>query len=311
MSDSVYTVRNYQPSDFDAYVRLINEVERLEPSGRSTSAQVLREDLGRPNYSPEQDLFLVETEGDMAGYLNIVPEAGVGRVILDCLIRPDHRRRGLASRLLGYATHRARELGAKVAHANIPRDNEVAQIVLPKLGFRFVRRFLRLRLDMSQSPVQSTDQTALDFRHLRRGEEDKLTQIQNRSFADTWGYQPDTVETITYRTSLSNCSPEDVVLACDRDKVVGYCWTRTTREGAKGQRKGQVSMLGVDPDYRGRGAGKGVLLAGLSYLKSKDLSVIELTVDSENKVARALYQSLGFRIESSSLWYEKAIAQPE
>jgi mycothiol synthase len=66
-------------------------------------------------------------------------------------------------------------------------------------------------------------------------------------------------------------------------------------------------MVGTDPDYRGRGVGRRVLLAGLAHLRSKGLPVTELTVDSENKVARALYRSVGFEIRTSSLWYEKVI----
>ena len=66
-------------------------------------------------------------------------------------------------------------------------------------------------------------------------------------------------------------------------------------------------MLGVDPDYQGRGVGKRVLLAGLSYLKSKGLQVAEVTVDSKNKNAYALYRSVGFKIRTSTLWYEKVI----
>ncbi len=66
-------------------------------------------------------------------------------------------------------------------------------------------------------------------------------------------------------------------------------------------------MLGTDPDYRGRGVGKRALLAGLAHLKNKGLQVAELTVDSENKVACALYQSTGFEVRAGTLWYEKAI----
>ena len=66
-------------------------------------------------------------------------------------------------------------------------------------------------------------------------------------------------------------------------------------------------MLGVDPDYRGKGTGKRVLLAGLDRLRSKSLQVAELTVDSENKTACALYKSIGFRVQTSSFWYEKVI----
>lgn len=66
-------------------------------------------------------------------------------------------------------------------------------------------------------------------------------------------------------------------------------------------------MLGVDPDYRGQGIGKTVLLAGLSYLKSKGFPVAELAVDSQNKAACALYQSIGFKVQDSILWYQKAV----
>lgn len=308
MSDSFYTIRNYQPADFDKYVRLRKvEAERLEPTGYRISSQVIAEDVGRPNYSPEQDLFIAETDEDMVGYMDVTLELGIGRVILHCFMHPDHRRKGLASKLLGYATHRAKEPGARIVHVNIPRDNMVAKSVLSRLGFRFVRRFLELSLDLSRVRGHDIDQTTLHCRQLQRGEEDKLTRLQNRSFAGTWGYNPNTVEEITYRTNLSNCSPEDVILACEDDKPVGYCWTMKSGKVAPGERTGQISMLGVDPDYRGRGIGKMILLAGLSYLKSRGLQAVELTVDSENQEACALYRSVGFKEQTSSLWYEKVI----
>ncbi len=307
MSDSPYTVRNYQPADFDNYLRLNIEAEKLEPTRREISPQVLAENLGRPNYSPEQDLFISRIAGSMVGYIDVAPELGIGRIILNCRVHPEHRRRGVAAKLLGYAMHRAKELGAKVAHVNISRDNIVAKSVLSRLGFRLVRRFLELRLDITKVRWQELDQAALRCRHLRRGDESKLTQIQNRSFAGTWGYNPNSVEEIIYRTNLSNCSPEDVVLACDGDRPIGYCWTRITCEAATDERKGQIFMLGVDPDYRGKVVGRGALLAGLAYLQSRGLQVAELTVDSKNKAACALYRSIGFKTWTSSLWYEKVV----
>lgn len=304
-----YTIRNYQPADFDKYLRLNIEAEKLEPSGRYISPQVLTENLGRPNYFPEQDLFIVKIAGNLVGYMDVLPELAIGRVILNCWVHPEHRRQGITTKLLDDAIHRAKELGAKVAHVEIPQDNAVAKSVLSQLGFRFVRRFLHLRLDIAKVCRQDIEQAALDCRHLQRGEEDKLTQIQNRSFAGIWGYNPNTVETITYWTNLSSFSPEDVILTCDGDKVTGYCWTEITAEGeaAIGERKGRIFMLGADPDYRGKGVGKKVLLAGLAHLKNKGLPVAELTVDSENNVACALYRSVGFEVRTSSLWYEKAI----
>jgi ribosomal protein S18 acetylase RimI-like enzyme len=50
-----------------------------------------------------------------------------------------------------------------------------------------------------------------------------------------------------------------------------------------------------------------VLTAGLAHLNSKGVRVIEVTADSENEAALALYQSAGFEVCASSLWYEKVI----
>jgi len=308
MSNSPYTIRNYQPTDFDKYVRLSIEAEKLEPTGRCVSPQVIAENLGRPNYSPERDLFISQIAGNIVGYIDVAPELGIGRVILNCWVHPEHRRRGLATKLLSYAVYRAKELGAKVAHVNIPQDNVVAKSVLSKQGFECVRRFLELRLDMAEVRWQDIDQPALGCCHLQPGEEDKLAQIQNRAFAGTWGYNPNTVEEIIYRTNSSTCSPEDIILTYEGDKVIGYCWTEIIGEGGTTtRRKGRIFMLGVDPDYRGRRVGKRALLAGLVHLKNKGLQVAELTVDSKNKVACALYQSIGFKVRTSTLWYGKVI----
>jgi len=307
MNKSIYTIRNYRPADFDKYLRLIIEAQKLEPEGVFDSPEVLSENLYRPNYSPERDLFIVETTDGIVGYVDIVPERLIGRVVLDCYVRPDHRRRGLARKLLGYATHRARELGVELAHVNIAQGNVAAVSVLSRLGFNFVRRFLQLKLEMARIDGLDVDQAALPYRHFQRGEEDKLTRIQNCSFAGTWGFNPNSVEEISYYANLSRCSPEDVMLACDGDKVIGYCWTRTIYKAGVNEGKGQIFMLGVDPDYRGRGVGKAMLLAGLLYLKEEGFQVAELTVDSENQAACTLYRSVGFEVLDSTLWYEKKI----
>lgn len=309
MSNSLYHIRNYRPADFDEYARLLIEAEKLEPTGRFISSQVLRESLNRPNYSSEQDLFIVETPGNAVGYMEVTPEVDIGRIIISCFILPYHRRKGLAGELLGHAMRRAEETGVKVAHINIPQGNAVAEKVLSSLDFKPVRSFLQLRLDVAQSCWPDVSPTLLEYHHLQWGEEDKLAEIQNRSFAGTWGYKSNTVEEVIYYTNVGDCSPEDVILAFDGDKVIGYCWTRMTCEAEADteERKGQIFMLGVEPDFRGRGAGRGLLSAGLSYLENKGVQVVELTVDSENESACALYRSIGFEKRSSNLWYEKAV----
>jgi mycothiol synthase len=279
-----------------------------ERNSGSTQSQDLIETLGRPHHSPQSNLFVAEKAGDIIGCTDLTVELSIGRVVLSCLVHPEYRGRGFAARLIDRAIGRARELKVGRVHVNIPEDNLGARKLFANMGFRCIRRFLEMDLDLSR-PRVPMGRVSPRCRHLKIGEEDKLVRIQNRSFADTWGFNPNTVEEIAYRLRLPNCGPEDVLLACDGDTVVGYCWTRlyVGKDKPKRGGKGRIYMLGVDPNHRGKGIGKDVLLAGLSYLRGRNLGIVELTVDSKNEAARALYRSGGFRVRTRSLWYERAL----
>ena len=307
MNNPAYIIRGYQPADFKSFALMKTEAEKLRPAKCCLLLQGIARYLARPNYVPEQDLLMVETDGKTIGYMDITWERLIKRVILDCWIDPDHRRKGLATKLLGCALSRAEELGARVTHVNVMEDNEVARRVLEKLGLQCVRRFLELRLDMARVYRQAIGPAALECRPLGHGEEDKLTQIQNRCFAGSWGYNPNTVEEIIYHINLSGCSPEDILLLYEGDKAIGYCWTEVISGGGGNERGGRISMLGTELDHRGKGVGKRVLTAGLAHLSSKGVRVIEVSADSENEAALALYQSAGFEVCTSSLWYERVI----
>jgi mycothiol synthase len=91
------------------------------------------------------------------------------------------------------------------------------------------------------------------------------------------------------------------------DRPIGYCWTRTLveKQTASESMKGEIHMLGVDPEFRKQGVGRNVLLAGLSHLKDKGITIIELTTDGEDPAASRLYESVGFQEMMISEWYEK------
>jgi mycothiol synthase len=308
MNTSGYIIRNFHPNDLSSYVELSVEAARLAPTGRPASPQTLSEELGRPNHLPEKDLFLAELAGRVVGYMDVRAEPGIGRAVLDCFVHPEHRRKGLATELFHHASRRAREVGSRVANVNVAEDNAAAKALLSKLGFRLARRFLSLTLELSKARLPDEQKVALPARHLRPGEEEELARIQNRSFAGTWGYNPNTPEEVGYRLNMTGSSPEDVILVFHGDRPAGYCWTRTNPEASAAAAKvGRILMLGVDPDYRGRGVGKRALLAGLAHLKSKGIEVAGLTVDSQNAAACALYKSGGFQISSASAWYEKTL----
>ena len=52
--------------------------------------------------------------------------------------------------------------------------------------------------------------------------------------------------------------------------------------------------MGVSPEFRGKGIGRAVTLAGLRYLRYQGIFSAMLYVDSTNQGAMNLYSSLGF-----------------
>ena len=289
-----FIVRNYRPQDFGACVQ-------LDPTFENR--------LNRPGYQPSEDLFLADVDGAIVGYLDVTAELGIGRVVLDYWVHPSYSPRPILMELLHRALERARKLGARKAHVSVPSDKLAEAELLLSSGFNEVRRHYEFRLDVSEVNLESADRLNSACRHLEAGGEERLVQIQNRCFAGTWGYNPNTIEDIAWQLGIKGNSPDDVILAWDGSRVIGYCWTVADcgQDLSTGRNKGRIYMMGVLPTHRRGGVGKKLLQAGLSHLKSKGREIIDITVDSKNKAAVKLYDSEGFQLYEETLWYEKII----
>ncbi len=310
MSKNYFKIRNYCRADFDNYLQFHIEVNRLDRSGRSVSKQRLAEDMGHPNFHPENDLFVAERGSRIIGYAGAFLEAALKRAILECMIHPHHRKKGIATELIGRALRHAEAASIKVAQVCISEFNLPGKTLALRLGFKFIRLFYELNLNLNDIRLPDPEPSEYVIRRLEPDEADKLTYIQNRTFADSWGFNPNTPDEIAYRINLSSSSPGNIMMVYLKNQPIGYCWTRIFAEKglAAGGARGEIHMLGVDPSYRGKGIGRDVLLAGLADLKSKGVSNVELTADGEEPVALGLYESVGFERCSRNEWYEKKLA---
>ena len=175
--------------------------------------------------------------------------------------------------------------------------------MLESAGFNSVKTYWPMRWEGDSPPSLELPE---GFR-LRAFQLDKdertLTELQNAAFGEHWGFCPNTVEEISARVRFKRCDPEGIVFIVENGRVAGYNWTLRASTDTKSI--GWIAMTGVHPDYRGRGLGRAVVVAGIDYLKSKDVDGVELEVDSENKPATGLYLGLGFRQLGQTAWYER------
>jgi len=302
----MFMIRNYHSRDFESYARLHIETEELDRSGRHISTRRLAEYLGQPNFDPENNVFVAESNGSLVGYAGLALEPDTGRALLSGLIHPLHRRKGAASQLFDCVRQRAVKAGSTVLQVSMPQSNVAAKKTVERLGLQYIRVFFELQRDIKKKQLSAVNPDPFVIRSLLRGEEGRLAALQNRCFAGSWGFNPNTAAEIDYWLNMSQCSPDDVVMVYNRDAPVGYCWTRLdpAQDKAGLNTKGLIHMLGADPDCRKKGIGSIALAAGVSYLKGKGVETVMLTVDSRNPAALALYESAGFTMYSKTEWYE-------
>jgi len=71
----------------------------------------------------------------------------------------------------------------------------------------------------------------------------------------------------------------------------------------RGQGRGEIGLVAIGPDGRGRGLGHDLVERGLVWFRSQDLSRISVVTQGANVAAQRLYQSAGFRTASVQLWH--------
>ena len=261
-----------------------------DPKDREATWRNFREVLDQPWLDPGNNCLLLEVEGRIRGYCLIFPELPIKRAVLAPDIAGDFAGSPEEGELLDQALARAWELGAVVAHLCLSQDSPRRHLLESK-GFSLERDYWDM-LWRAEGLPHAVLPAEFRIGSFQPGDAATLTQIQNDTFTGTWGFSPNTVDQIEYRSSMSNTAPSGILLLYSGEQVAGYCWTCFAP--SKGELKGIIGMIGVSPDFRGRGISKPLLVAGMEYLKTAGIEEIGLHVDGINAPAIALYKSVGF-----------------
>lgn len=84
-------------------------------------------------------------------------------------------------------------------------------------------------------------------------------------------------------------------------RLAAFHWTKV--ESGPSGTTGEVYVVGVDPDYQGRGLGNIVTLLGLRHLRARGVDTATLYVDGDNDAAIATYHRLGFERMAIDVMY--------
>ncbi|MFC2164323.1 GNAT family N-acetyltransferase [Acidobacteriota bacterium] len=294
----------------DKFPQLVEFYDGLRESGLALNdreVRFLRTKLERPQYDPAKNLFVIEDEHKIIALLDIVSESQIKRVVLNCLVQPGHSYINLSSALMELGIIRSRELKGERIHVCLRESDHVGHDFFINEGYSRVRTFLDLEADLlrrEDTSIKAGDVTRTSF---SKGEEHKLAALQNGIFSGSWGFCPNTDDEVKYYLALTGIELEDVILLKDEMGIVGYCWAHESLSSSDTSKIARIHMIGVKRDIQGGGWGRKLLQLSYHLLRNQGFRKVELTVDSENKPACGLYAALGFKLKSSSFWFEKKL----
>jgi mycothiol synthase len=162
-------------------------------------------------------------------------------------------------------------------------------------GFRIERDLYQMRcpLPLPRDPAETEPDQAIDTRPFRPGvDEAAWLATNNRAFASHPEQGHWDLATLLEREKEPWFNADGLLMLEVDGRIAGSCWTKIHADSDPPL--GEIYVIGVDPDFHGRGWGRALTRAGLDWLARAGLSVGMLYVDAGNVAALTMYRSMGF-----------------
>jgi ribosomal protein S18 acetylase RimI-like enzyme len=220
-------------------------------------------------------------------------------------VHPEAGGNGLATWLLERAEQRARKVGSRSVQAGRFAENTVAHALLERLGFREVRHFYRMRIELDGEPEPPHWPTGLEPAPFRLEDGRAFHEALNEAFAEEWGFHSMPFD--EWRRIRLEAPDTDLslwFLARDGDEIAGVARCEGKRDGG-----GWIGALGVRKAWRRRGLGLALLRHAFREFHRRGEPHVGLGVDAANATgATQLYERAGMRVISEDVVYEKELA---
>ena len=126
----------------------------------------------------------------------------------------------------------------------------------------------------------------------------RFVALLNAAFANHPGPSSWTLAQVQYAHSLPDFDPSTITLVSTADRPddpIAFVRTELRPpEAGDPAPVGEVRLVGVLADWRGRGLGRELLRHGVAKLRAGGAGTVQLSVEAENEVALGLYRRTGF-----------------
>ncbi|MGC8472670.1 MAG: mycothiol synthase [Acidimicrobiales bacterium] len=158
-------------------------------------------------------------------------------------------------------------------------------------GLHPIRELLQLRAPLSNAALGDAASPPVPVRPFRTGrDEQSWLEVNARAFAGHPEQGSWTLADLQHREREPWFDPAGFLLHEEGTRLAAFCWTKVHLNPVLGE----IYVIGVDPDYQGRGLGRALTRVGLGHLATRGVPTAMLYVESANTPALVLYRSLGF-----------------
>ena len=301
--------------DEPVWVEVLNAAYKEYEDWRAITVEEFLLDEKRPNFDFE-GRFIAELDGKPVGVIH----AHVDKLrkekkgfIQNFGVIPDFRGRGIEEKLMEIAMNELKKRKMKVIQAWTHNKRTDRIKLLKKLGFKLVRKFSLMKMDLANIPPNIGENTEVTIRSLRKNMEEDLKMLNwldKECFKEHFNYRPTKIEE-TRHFLLNNPYYDEIeyFFAVFNQKNVGYIGLGIDEKYniEKNVKSGIILDIGVLKPCRIKGIGTRLMLYCLEKLKAKGMTKAELGVDDFNPTrAMKLYEKLGFKVFKKDLTYEKS-----
>jgi mycothiol synthase len=297
-----FTLRPVQPADAEAVLELIDALQERLGTGIDFTLEDIRSEWRHVDV--ERDLWAWDRDDRLAAFAIVRNRAG--ELSVNGFVHPDFRGRGLGTTILRVTEARARERGARKLGNAILAPDRAAAALLQAHGYRDVRHYFQMTIEMDEPPPEPHWPKGLEPRPLELEHARAFHAADEEAFADERGYQSQPFEEFRERWIESpRCDPALWTAVWDGDQIAATLIADRKRFGA-----GWVASLGVRRPWRRRGLGLALLLRSFGQLYERGERRVSLSVDTENPTgATRLYERAGMRAEHEEVLYEKELGR--
>jgi ribosomal protein S18 acetylase RimI-like enzyme len=247
----------------------------------------------------ERDAWLFEEDGRIAGigWFGRWGEIGHGTGF----VAQGFKGQGLGAEIVSRIEAAAAREGVPRIHSFALAADEAAQELFRGRGFREVRRFYEMAIELDAPP----EPPAVAVEEFGPDDAREFHAALDESFRDHWEHQTQSFDEWWGRRHDEWYDAQGPIFFLVRDggEVAAVIRNEARENG------GYVGALGVRRAYRGRGYAKALLLHSFRAFWDRGLRRVTLGVDSESPTrATHLYERVGMHVETVVITFEKALA---